>query len=95
MGSVTANPNYLVTMGLGNADGVVFDSTKQGGIVSIYYLGTLLDSLLGGMVSDRFGRKIAVVTGCFWVFLGASLMASAMNVTWMLLARVLAGIGTG
>ncbi len=95
MGSVNANPNYLVTMGLGNADGVVFDSTKQGGIVSIYYLGTLLGSLLGGMVSDRFGRKIAVVTGCFWVFLGASLMASAMNVTWMLLARVLAGIGTG
>lgn len=31
----------------------VTEPTRQGGIVSIYYLGTLLGSLLGGTAGDR------------------------------------------
>ena len=32
----------------------ITEPTRQGGIVSIYYLGTLLGSLLGGAAGDRF-----------------------------------------
>ena len=96
MGGVNETPDYIRRMKVGNADGtVVTDSTKLGGIVAIYYLGTLVGCLMGGPFSDRYGRKKTVVVGCCWAFVGAILMTCAMNSSWMLCARIIAGIGTG
>ncbi|PLW11006.1 hypothetical protein PCANC_19476, partial [Puccinia coronata f. sp. avenae] len=36
-----------------------------------------------------------IVFACFWAVIGASLQASAQNITWMCCARVITGIGTG
>ena len=90
---------YDSTMGFAtqNADGSpnVFDPLLQGGIVSIYYVGTLVGALFGGWFGDRFGRIKAIGMGALWGIFGASLQGSAMNHTWMIFARLINGFGTG
>ncbi|QRW22840.1 Sugar (and other) transporter [Rhizoctonia solani] len=74
---------------------VVTNSAKQGGIVAVYYLGTLIGCLLGGVIGDSIGRVKTVVVGCAWSVFGAALQCSAQNVPWMVCARLINGIGTG
>lgn len=93
------------------ATGTITRPLKQGGLVAIYYLGTLLGALLydmtlalgfspltrfrGGAVSDKIGRRKSIVLGCLWGLLGSALQVAAQNASWMLCARVIAGVGTG
>lgn len=70
-------------------------TVSSSGIVSIYYFGTLLGCLMGGVLGDRLGRLKAMLIGGLWVMLGAALQCSAQNIAWMLCARVINGIGTG
>lgn len=62
MGGVNGAVDYYQnTMKFGHpaADGApVIDNTLlQGGIVSVYYLGTLIGCLVGGSFGDRYGRE--------------------------------------
>ncbi|KAH9942111.1 general substrate transporter [Amylocystis lapponica] len=104
MGGVNTAPDYVQTMKLGYStyggpsEGYVVtitEPTKQGGIVSIYYLGTLIGALIGGILGDRLGRIKTMMLGSAWVLVGAALQCSAQNLAWMLCARVVNGIGTG
>ena len=99
MGGVNVAPNYVRTMGFGRVDEkgdvVVTNALLQGGIVAVYYLGTLLGCLLGGSIGDRYGRINAIGLGAMWAILGAGLQCSAMDPTWMICARIVTGIGTG
>ncbi|KAK3669859.1 hypothetical protein LTR78_010240 [Recurvomyces mirabilis] len=96
MSGVNISPSYIDLMNLGDgATGTVTKTQKEGGIVAIYYLGTLVGALAGGALSDRIGRNYAVIIAGFWGLLGQSLQAAAQNVNMMLCARILAGIGTG
>ncbi|TLD15255.1 hypothetical protein PspLS_10690 [Pyricularia sp. CBS 133598] len=87
-------------MGFGYVDPVtkepvITDSLLQGGIVSVYYLGTLCGCLLGGWVGDKVGRIKTIAFGAVWAIFGACLQTSAMNATWMICSRFINGIGTG
>jgi hypothetical protein len=73
MGFVNASPDYIRLMQLGD-NGVITNTLKEGGIVAIYYLGAAIGGLLGGHVADQYGRVKAVLSGCFWVIIGGSLM---------------------
>jgi MFS family permease len=89
MGGVNNAKNYIDLMGFGyvdetTGDPVVTDSLLQGGIVSVYYLGTLFGCLLGGWVGDRVGRIKTIALGAVWAIVGASLQCSAMNHDWMI-----------
>ncbi|KAK9473097.1 general substrate transporter [Dipodascopsis tothii] len=99
MSGVNNSPDYVAHMNFGYAedDGtvVVTNSTRQGGIVAIYYFGTLLGSLLGGVLGDRLGRIKSIGIGCVWAIVGAALQCSAHNVAWMCCARIVNGVGTG
>lgn len=98
MGGVNSSQAYVERMGLGyveNGSVVVNKTLLQGGIVSVYYLGTLVGCFMGGYVSDKFGRIKAFAFGAAWGILGAALQCTAMNPTWMILSRLLNGIGTG
>ncbi len=53
MGGVNASPNYVTEVDIGIADGTVTNTTKQGGIVSVYYLDASSD------VSLAVGQPIA------------------------------------
>lgn len=67
----------------------------EGGIVAVYYIGTLIGALVAGSLADRCGRIKAVVFGAMWALLGAILQASALNIAWMCFGRVIAGVGVG
>ncbi|KAJ3723704.1 general substrate transporter [Lentinula raphanica] len=104
MGGVNTSPDYVSTMGLGTSsyegasEGYVVsitEPTKQGGIVSIYYLGTLIGCVIAGSLGDKMGRLKTMYIGCLWIMFGAALQCSAQNLAWMLCARVINGIGTG
>ncbi|KAK9454837.1 general substrate transporter [Dipodascopsis uninucleata] len=99
MSGVNNSPDYCDHMKYGwvSEDGTVHvtNSVRQGGIVAIYYFGTLLGCLFGGYLGDRLGRIKAVAVGAGWAVLGAALQCSAQNVAWMCCARVINGVGTG
>ena len=102
MGGVNNAKDYIYTMKLGytnQVDGVptpvITNTILQGGIVSVYYLGTLVGALGGGWVGEKIGRIKTVALGAAWGVLGASLQCSAQNHTWMICARLINGFGTG
>ncbi|KAI0399892.1 general substrate transporter [Xylaria palmicola] len=100
MGGVNNAKHYIDLMGFGYVDEatgnpVVTDSLLQGGIISVYYLGTLAGCLLGGWVGDKIGRIRTIAAGAGWAIVGATLQASAMNSNWMIGSRAVNGIGTG
>lgn len=89
MGGVNNAKDYIDLMGFGYVDSVTGDpvvtnSLLQGGIVSVYYLGTLFGCLLGGWVGDKVGRIKTIALGAAWAVLGASLQCSAQNHDWMI-----------
>ena len=93
MGGVNNAKHYIDTMGLGYVadDGTVTitNSLLQGGIVSVYYLGTLIGALFGGWIGERIGRIKAIALGAAWGVLGASLQCSAQNHNWMICGKSL------
>ncbi|KAI9756487.1 MAG: hypothetical protein M4579_003826 [Chaenotheca gracillima] len=99
MGGVNNARNYVDLMGFGYVtdDDVVHitNSLLQGGIVSVYYLGTLIGCLLGGWTGDKIGRIKTIGLGTLWAIIGACLQCSAQNKDWMICARAVNGIGTG
>lgn len=105
MSGVNNTPDYVRIMEVGYTtpptDGedmwnvTVTKSTKLGGIVAIYYFGTLWGALIAGSLGDKLGRINCVRIGVVWSIIGASLQCSAQNSNWMLCARVINGIGTG
>ncbi len=99
MGGVNQSINYVDRMGLGHlaADGslVIEKTLLQGGIMAIFYFGTLVGCLAGGAFGDRFGRIGTIGVGAVWAIFGASLQSAAQNPAWMLGSRFVNGIGTG
>jgi MFS family permease len=70
------------------------NTAAEGGIVAVYYGGTMIGALMAGALADRCGRIKAIVFGCLWVVLGAALQTSAYNITWMCCGRVLGELPT-
>jgi len=99
MGGVNNAKNYIDLMRIGHVtpsgDPIITNSLLQGGIVSVYYLGTLIGCLIGGWLGDRIGRIRTIAFGAAWAIFGASLQCSAQNHVWMILARLINGWGTG
>jgi MFS family permease len=102
MGGVNNAWDYIDIMGLGytiEKDGVptpvITDSLRQGGIVSIYYVGTLMGAMVGGLIGEKYGRIKTIAIGAGWGIIGATLQTSAQNHVWMIMARLINGWGTG
>lgn len=102
MGGVNNAQDYIELMGIGHTEivhgsptPVITNSLLQGGIVSVYYLGTLVSALVGGWVGDKIGRIRTIALGAAWAIVGASLQCSAQNHIWMIFARLINGFGTG
>ncbi|KAL2822404.1 general substrate transporter [Aspergillus granulosus] len=95
MGGVNAAPYYVTEVGIGEPDGTVTDTTHQGGIVSIYYLGCIFGCFAGGWLADRIGRINGLFIGSIFAMVGGSLQAAIQSSDFMLVARVITGIGTG
>ncbi|KAJ5835803.1 hypothetical protein N7447_001829 [Penicillium robsamsonii] len=95
MGGVNSSPKYVTKVGIGKPDGTVTNTTHQGGIVSIYYLGAIFGCFAGGWLADRVGRINGLLAGSLFALVGGALQAGAQDSNCMLCARVVTGIGTG
>lgn len=98
MGGINASYDYVTRMKLGHVEGdkvVITNALLQGGIVSVYYLGTLIGCLVGGAFGDRFGRIKTIGLGSIVGIVGASLQCTARNSSWMICSRIINGVGTG
>ncbi|OJJ45852.1 hypothetical protein ASPZODRAFT_98807 [Penicilliopsis zonata CBS 506.65] len=93
MSQINTNANYLTLMGLDS--GSARDSAAVGGLVSLWFGGFGIGAVLTGYIADRIGRLRTIQIGCLWALLGGILQASAQNITWMALARIIGGIGCG
>ena len=78
-------------VGINSPKGNSRNVAAEGGIVSVYYGGTLIGALLAGSLADRAGRIKAVVFGSMWALLGAVLQASAQNIAWMCCGTYISG----
>ena len=95
MGFVNSTPGYVQTVGIGGADGKVTNTTKQGGLVSVYYFGAMFGCFAGGRFGDRYGRKRAVVLGSIFILLGGGLQAGTRGSDMTICGRVICGVGIG
>ncbi|KAG2358946.1 general substrate transporter [Suillus spraguei] len=95
MSQVNLNEDYLKLMGIYPTTGNSRNLAALGGIVSVYYGGSLMGALLGGSIADRSGRITAIILGVVISIIGAIFQASAMSITWMCCARVVTGLGVG
>lgn len=94
MGGISGTPDFIRVMEIG-VNGVVTNSTKQGGLVAAYYGGAMFGCFLGGKIGDMLGRKKGVwIASCFCI-IGAALMAGSTNSSMFIVARIIAGIGIG
>jgi MFS family permease len=88
MGGVNNAKDYIDTMGFGFVDSGqnvhVTNSLLQGGIVSVYYLGTLCGAFFGGWLGEKLGRINSIAIGTLWAILGATLQCSSQNKDWMI-----------
>ncbi|KAI9498269.1 general substrate transporter [Zychaea mexicana] len=89
MSGVNISPDYINVMGLHGRNALL------GGVVAVYYAGTLIGALMGGWIGDKIGRIKTVVVGSLIAIVGAVLQTAAQNVGWMMASRVITGIGTG
>lgn len=91
MGGVNNAKHYIELMKFGYVDEhgepKITDSLLQGGIVSVYYMGTLAGCLLGGWVGDKLGRIKTIAVGSVWAIIGAALQTAAMNANWMICGK--------
>lgn len=62
-----------------------------------YNLGCIFGALLGGFVADKFGRRWTIFNAGFWFCVGTCgvCFSPSMNHTFVLVARVVQGIGVG
>ena len=64
-------------------------------LASVHSLATPVGSLVSGPISDKFGRRKALLFTILPLFAGWSLIASASSHAIILLGRVVAGIAVG
>ena len=64
-------------------------------IVSLAQLGALVGSLIGGPLSDIYGRKPVLILGDIMFTLGALIMMLAPTIAVLMVGRVVVGLGVG
>lgn len=64
-------------------------------LLAQYYLGAIVGCFVGGWVADRIGRVNGLFYGAMFALVGGALQAATQSATFILVARVVTGLGTG
>lgn len=75
------------------AFGLPADSTQVALTITVYFLGLSLAQVFYGPLTDRFGRKPVLLVGLVFYSAGAIASAAAPGLAWLLVSRLLWGIG--
>ncbi|KAL0719130.1 hypothetical protein Bca4012_068454 [Brassica carinata] len=72
-----------------------FDDQKLQLFTSSLYLAALVASFVASVVTRKYGRKVSMFTGGLAFLTGALINAFAINVTMLIIGRLLLGVGVG
>lgn len=73
--------------------GMTSDSAQVGWIITAYFLGMAAGPWLYGPISDRYGRRRPLFAGLVLYIVGAGLAIAAPTFGWIIVARVVWGLG--
>ncbi|GMG32753.1 unnamed protein product [Ambrosiozyma monospora] len=71
------------------------NSTLQGGITAAMSGGSLIGSLVSGMLCDRLGRKTTIMSSCAFWMVGSIICCASQSVAMLIVGRVLNGLCVG
>lgn len=71
------------------------NSAELGWTASSLYMGCILGALMTGVVADRFGRKIPLVTAAAIFMISSIMMGLAPSYSMLVFWRIIAGVGVG
>ncbi|KAI3325839.1 putative hexose carrier protein [Xylariaceae sp. AK1471] len=58
------------------------------------FIGGALGAIVGGPITDRLGRRLAIFWSCIITIVGVILQTAAQNVAMFVIARIILGLGT-
>ncbi|OAA66997.1 major facilitator superfamily transporter glucose [Niveomyces insectorum RCEF 264] len=70
-------------------------SLRQGGVTASMSAGSWLGSLVSGYLTDRLGRKTAIMIGCIVWIVGSILICASQNVGMLIVGRIINGLAVG
>ncbi|GAA5887468.1 hypothetical protein JCM16303_003426 [Sporobolomyces ruberrimus] len=73
-----------------------FSTVRSGLIVAMLSIGTLIGSLIGAYLADKFGRKKAVQIDCTVVIIGTVIQVASVTAWYQfMIGRIVTGLGVG
>ncbi|KIX91964.1 uncharacterized protein Z520_12353 [Fonsecaea multimorphosa CBS 102226] len=90
IGTTIGQPSFSKYMGLDNNPNA---SAILGATASLFYVGGVFGSIFSNVVSDRWGRKASIYTGCIMVLCSGALCAGSVNIAMFIVFRFVAGFG--
>lgn len=72
-----------------------YNDQSLASFTSSLYLAGLVSSLVASPVTRRYGRRASIICGGISFLIGATLDASAVNLTMLILGRIMLGFGIG
>ncbi|MED6112460.1 Sugar transport protein 7 [Stylosanthes scabra] len=72
-----------------------YDNQLLAAFTSSLYIAGLIASLFASRVTRKYGRRTSIIAGGISFLIGATINASAVNLTMLIFGRVLLGIGIG
>ncbi|KAJ5760299.1 hypothetical protein N7520_007455 [Penicillium odoratum] len=70
-------------------------SLSQGGVTAAMPAGSWLGALISGFISDRLGRRYAIMTGCVIWVIGSAIICASQNMGMLVGGRVINGLAVG
>ncbi|UNI19490.1 high affinity glucose transporter [Purpureocillium takamizusanense] len=67
----------------------------QGGITASMSAGSWLGALISGPLSDRLGRKYAIMVGCIIWIVGSTIVCASQNIGMLIVGRIINGLCVG
>lgn len=92
----TTMDDFLMRFGQHNAGGYYFSNVRQGLIVGLLSIGTMIGALAASPLADRFGRKPSITFWCIIHIVGIIVQITT-DTAWYQVAvgRLVAGLGVG